>query len=192
MPVIDLGPVVGPQGPQGATGATGAQGIQGLPGPSQVTATTSTNLTGVLYGNGTSVMVRPVDSAPTTDSANLVSSGGVFSAISDAVTSVSPKSFSLAAGKSLHITASSSSTLFSLLVATNGARVVTSGLFYLSGFSQNDNYHIITPLISGATSIGTGKISGAITITNNHGSDTVSVIVTELHVENGTMYYTVV
>lgn len=80
MPVIDLGPVVGPQGPQGATGATGAQGIQGLPGPSQVTATTSTNLTGVLYGNGNNVGVATVDSTPTENSTNLISSGGVAAA----------------------------------------------------------------------------------------------------------------
>lgn len=79
MPVIDLGPVVGPQGPQGATGATGAQGIQGQPGPNQVNSATSTPLNGVLAGNGTSVTVKPVDSVPTANSTNLVSSGGVQS-----------------------------------------------------------------------------------------------------------------
>lgn len=81
MPVIDLGSVVGPQGPQGATGATGAQGIQGNPGPNQVTDQTSTNLNGVLFGNQSRVTVKPVDSDPTADSTNLVSSGGTNKAI---------------------------------------------------------------------------------------------------------------
>ena len=81
MPVIDLGSVVGPQGPQGATGATGAQGIQGNPGPNQVTDQTSTNLNGVLFGNQSRVTVKPIDSDPTADSTNLVSSGGTDKAI---------------------------------------------------------------------------------------------------------------
>ena len=81
MPVIDLGSVVGPQGPQGATGATGAQGIQGNPGPNQVTDQTSTNLNGVLFGSQSRVTVKPVDSDPTADSTNLVSSGGVKTAL---------------------------------------------------------------------------------------------------------------
>ena len=81
MPVIDLGSVVGPQGPQGAAGATGAQGIQGNPGPNQVTDQTSTNLNGVLFGSQSKVTVKPVDATPTADSANLVSSGGVKTAL---------------------------------------------------------------------------------------------------------------
>lgn len=81
MPVIDLGSVVGPQGQQGVAGATGAQGIQGNPGPNQVTDQTSTNLNGVLFGNQSRVAVKPVDSTPTADSTNLVSSGGTDKAI---------------------------------------------------------------------------------------------------------------
>lgn len=81
MPVIDLGSVVGPQGPQGATGATGAQGLQGNPGPNQVTNQTSTNLIGVLQGASSKVSVKPVDSAPTANSTNLVSSGGTKAAL---------------------------------------------------------------------------------------------------------------
>lgn len=78
MPVIDLGSVVGPQGPQGVPGPTGADGVQGNPGPNQVTNATSTNLNGVLAGNGSKVIVRAVDAEPTPDSQNLVRSGGVF------------------------------------------------------------------------------------------------------------------
>ena len=81
----DLGSVVGPQGPQGATGPQGAQGIQGEtgprgpqgeqgvqgetgpqgpqgeqglpgdPGPNSVSNTTATELSGVLFGDGTNV-----------------------------------------------------------------------------------------------------------------------------------------
>lgn len=58
MPVIDLGSVVGPQGPQGPAGATGAQGAQGPVGPNQVTAGTSTTLSGLLYGNGSTVSTK--------------------------------------------------------------------------------------------------------------------------------------
>lgn len=81
MPYIDLGPVVGPQGAQGATGAQGIRGEQGLPGPNQVTNSTATPLTGVLTGNGSVVGVTSVDAAPTAESTNLVSSGGVKSAL---------------------------------------------------------------------------------------------------------------
>ena len=42
----------GPQGPKGDTGETGPQGD---PGPNTVSATTSTNLTGLLKGNGSTV-----------------------------------------------------------------------------------------------------------------------------------------
>ncbi|MBQ6359045.1 MAG: hypothetical protein IJI97_08885 [Clostridia bacterium] len=94
MPVIDLGSVVGPQGPQGAAGATGAQGIQGNPGPNQVTDQTSTNLNGVLFGSQSKVTVKPVDSAPTADSANLVSSGGVKAALDSEVIVVNIPAFS--------------------------------------------------------------------------------------------------
>lgn len=51
----------GPQGPAGPTGATGPQGPTGATGatgpagPNQVSTTTSTNITGVLRGNGTAV-----------------------------------------------------------------------------------------------------------------------------------------
>lgn len=94
MPVIDLGSVVGPQGPQGATGATGAQGLQGNPGPNQVTNQTSTNLIGVLQGASSKVSVKPVDSTPTANSTNLVSSGGVKAALDSEVIVVNLASFS--------------------------------------------------------------------------------------------------
>lgn len=54
--------IKGPQGPQGETGpqgpqgATGTQGPQGDTGPNEVTSSTATNLTGLLKGNGTSVV----------------------------------------------------------------------------------------------------------------------------------------
>jgi hypothetical protein len=45
----------GPQGPQGDTGATGAQGD---PGPNTVTTATTTNLTGLIEGNGSTIVAR--------------------------------------------------------------------------------------------------------------------------------------
>ncbi len=78
MPTIDLGSVVGPQGEQGNTGP---QGEQGVAGPSLISASTQTTLTGVLAGDGSTVGVRAVDSTPTANSNNLVSSGGVYTKI---------------------------------------------------------------------------------------------------------------
>ena len=82
MPSIDLGQVVGPQG---EAGPQGPQGIQGNPGPNQITSGTSTTLSGVLMGSSGVVGVRPVDSAPTALSTNLITSGGVNTAIANAV-----------------------------------------------------------------------------------------------------------
>lgn len=83
MPVIDLGPVVGPQGPQGATGAAGARGEQGLPGPNQITNQTSTPLTGVIVGDGSVVGVRSIDATPTDGSTGIPTSGGVKAALDE-------------------------------------------------------------------------------------------------------------
>lgn len=81
MPTVDLGSVVGPQGPQGATGPQGPQGIQGDPGPNAVSASTATNLNGVLAGNGSNVTVRAVDTTPTSGSGALLTSGGAYDAL---------------------------------------------------------------------------------------------------------------
>ena len=80
MPTIDLGSVVGPAGATGQTGATGPQGIQGNPGPNQVTATTSTNLTGILQGNGTTVgaVGTGIEIASTTDINSITDTGWYY------------------------------------------------------------------------------------------------------------------
>ena len=64
---IDLGSVIGPPGPKGDTGEKGEQGIQGIqgppgqdgadgaPGPNVVSTNTSTNITGLLKGDGANV-----------------------------------------------------------------------------------------------------------------------------------------
>ena len=85
MPVIDLGSVVGPQGAQGNTGP---QGEQGVAGPSLISTTTQTTLNGVLAGDGSVVGVRGVDFTPTNLSSNLIASGGVADALSNAVSNV--------------------------------------------------------------------------------------------------------
>lgn len=77
MPVIDLGSVVGPKGPQGEVGPIGPEGEQGKQGPNQVTDATSCTLTGVLAGNGSKVIVQPMDSTPTAGSTKLVNSGNI-------------------------------------------------------------------------------------------------------------------
>lgn len=82
MPTIDLGSVVGPQGPQGPQGATGATGAQGAAGPNQINGNTSTTLSGVLAGNGSTVTTKAVDSTPdSSHTDNLISSAGVANAL---------------------------------------------------------------------------------------------------------------
>ena len=78
----------GDKGDTGATGAAGPQGPQGVQGPTGPTGasgvidtTTQTAFTGVLAGNGSTVTTKAVDAAPTADSANLISSGGVAAAL---------------------------------------------------------------------------------------------------------------
>lgn len=74
----DLVPLTDITGPQGATGSQGPQGIQGLKGdqgnqgpqgatgatgaagPNQVTTSTDTNLSGLLYGNGSKVKAASI------------------------------------------------------------------------------------------------------------------------------------
>lgn len=81
MATIDLGRVIGPAGPAGQDGGSGPQGIQGPPGPNLVSGSTSTSLTGFLYGNGSMVQAVSSDVAPTSNSNNIVRSGAVFSAL---------------------------------------------------------------------------------------------------------------
>lgn len=67
----DVGALQGPPGPQGEPGEDGPAG------PNEVTASTATNLNGVLAGNGSTVTTKAVDTAPATGSANLITSGAV-------------------------------------------------------------------------------------------------------------------
>ncbi|MBQ7465537.1 MAG: hypothetical protein IJS55_03330 [Oscillospiraceae bacterium] len=69
---VNLGALVGPQGKKGDTGPAG---------PNLINGSTSTTLTGVLRGNGSNVAVQAVDATPTSGSDNLVTSGGVQSAL---------------------------------------------------------------------------------------------------------------
>lgn len=62
----------GPQGPAGPTGPQGPAGASGVIG-----TTTQTALTGVLAGNGSTVTAKAVDSTPTANSDNLITSGAV-------------------------------------------------------------------------------------------------------------------
>lgn len=85
MPEIDLGSVVGPVGPQGQTGARGATGAQGNPGPNEVSENTSTQLNGVLYGNGGNVYATAPRDNVTSGSSNLVKSSGIYAEIHSAM-----------------------------------------------------------------------------------------------------------
>ena len=69
---VNLGALVGPQGKKGDIGPAG---------PNLINGSTATTLTGVLRGNGSNVAVQAVDATPTSGSDNLVTSGGVQSAL---------------------------------------------------------------------------------------------------------------
>jgi len=62
--------------------------LQGQQKP--ITTDSATNLTGVLAGDGQNIGVKPVDAAPTASSSNLVSSGGVKSALNDIESGITP------------------------------------------------------------------------------------------------------
>ena len=51
----------GPQGPQGPQGGPGPAGDDGAPGPNEITTATTTNITGLLKGNGTTVEAAVVN-----------------------------------------------------------------------------------------------------------------------------------
>lgn len=87
MPVIDLGRVVGPEGPQGETGPAGSEGPKGDPGPSIINSTTDTTLSGALVGASGKVGARTISTAPAAGSSNLVTSGGIYTAIANATRS---------------------------------------------------------------------------------------------------------
>jgi len=60
----------------------GAQGAPGDPGPNSVSATTATELIGVLAGNGSTVEAKIVDSAPASaNTDHLITSAGVADAL---------------------------------------------------------------------------------------------------------------
>lgn len=136
MPSLDLGPVVGPQGEQGATGAQGIRGEQGLPGPNQVTNSTATPLTGVLTGNGSVVGVKSIDATPTADSTNLVSSGGVKTALDTKANQSQLATVETIATASRDYTAGQYISLNGLLYTADTA-IARGSTFYTSGGSKN-------------------------------------------------------
>lgn len=68
-----LASLVGPQGPQGD------------PGLNQISTSTTTNLTGVIAGDGTNITLAAFDNEPTASSPNLVNSGNIQKAIANEI-----------------------------------------------------------------------------------------------------------
>lgn len=90
LPRGEQGPA-GADGAPGADGQDGAQGPQGPAGPNEVSATTTTNITGLLKGNGSTVQqaVAGTDyaAAPQTVTATLLATGWTFEAFNDGMVS---------------------------------------------------------------------------------------------------------
>lgn len=173
MPQIDLGSVVGPQGAQGIQGPQGIQGVQGNPGPNQVTAATSTTLNGVLFGNGSKVGTKGVDSYPALDSQNLVSSHGVANAL---MFKASYMPWEIPSGKSLVITIGGGnySEVFGLLIMTSGAALAQNAGYMVSGLGDRSAYHSVNTLYAPQSSaaVSITDNGGTIVIANLHGSYT--------------------
>ena len=53
--IVNLSGAVGAEGPQGVQGIQGVQGVQGIAGPNTITSSTSTDKTGYIFGNGTTI-----------------------------------------------------------------------------------------------------------------------------------------
>lgn len=100
------------------------------------------------------------------------------------------KTFDLAAGKSLTIQPRNSSAQLTCILASNGVRTSTAILYYLSLYSAGSNYHIIHPIVT-ATSVSVSDSGGITTITNNHASDVVRILLLTLYT-TGTVYYNIV
>ena len=106
--------------------------IYGSGGELVITDTTDTTLNGVLCGNGTSVIVKQIDNAPTSGSNALISSGAVYAAIAQ-IDVETPLTFS--------VTLSAAS--------WNGnAQTVSNANFLASGYA-----YIITPDTSSASNV---------------------------------------
>lgn len=81
----------GPQGPQGATGQTGptgATGPQGPAGPNTVSSSTTTTLTGLLAGDGSTVSVATIGAGLTFSAGQLAVSGVVLTTTNQSVAGV--------------------------------------------------------------------------------------------------------
>ena len=172
MPQIDLGSVVGPQGAQGIQGPQGIQGEQGIPGPNQVTAATSTTLIGILYGNGSKVSARSLDSSPPLGSNKLGSSNGVANAL---LFKSSYMPFEIPVGKKLVITIGGGnySEVFGLIIMTSGAALTQNACYMVSGLGDRPGYHSVNTIYAQPTpSVSITDNGGTIEVSNSHGSYT--------------------
>ena len=126
MPTLDLGSVVGPQGPQGVQGIQGIQGETGAAGPNLVSSSTSTALQGVLFGNGSTVeakaldttggaasnasmeatrqMLAPIESTATASQAYAVGDYLVFGGVLHRVTAAIPQGGTITVGTNVSVT----------------------------------------------------------------------------------------
>lgn len=123
------------------------------------------------------------DATPTADSANPVTSGGVFTALED---KASLKSFLVPAGKALEITTNNNQGSYALLLCTQGARTTTNGVYYISGYSKSATYHI-NKTLADASSVAVTNSNEKIVVTNNHASDTLRFVVLEIRVSPANM-----
>lgn len=194
MPQIDLGSVVGPQGPQGNTGPQGQQGVQGIVGPNQVTAATSTTLGAaaapvVLTGNGSKVGYKAIDSEPTANSQNLISSQAVANALNSKANYML---FSVPNGQKLTITIGGGNYLevFGLFILTAGAAISMDACYVISGLGNRSNFHVVNTLFSssGISLVDNGE---TIVISNLHGTYTMQIGLLVLIDSNGQLSFAV-
>lgn len=149
----------------------GAPGAQGNPGPNQVTGDTVTNLTGILAGSNGKVATWPVDATPTEGSGNLVTSGGVKTAL-DEIANACPKQywFNIGPGKKLTISIGGENyqgQADALIFPHSNSGTLNGGMLHLSSFDKRAGFHGINTVYGNVpTNLSITNVEGKITLEN--------------------------
>lgn len=155
-------------GPAGPTGSTGATGATGAAGPNTVSTSTATNLTGYIYGNGTTVGgATAATSAATANTLVLRNaSGGV------AVSTINNLAITAAANSTLTIDEDKGITLFDSITTEFGGYINTDVGGYIvtgvngnittgaGGYIQTGIGGHISTAAGGSFTTGTGNLTG--------------------------------
>lgn len=101
------------------------------------------------------------------------------------------KTFEIIVGNTLTIRPTGNQTNFAFMLYCCGVRSgINSALYYVTGYSQNSSYHVINTLVAG-NKVAVATASGDITVQNTHASDSITVVVDLVFINNGNLTFTV-